>query len=516
MTNPSTAKREEKGKAISTERQASSSGNGLQPGASGNSGKFLSRMLALLPWARKGGLAVLDQALISGSNFVISVLLARWLMPDQYGAYAVAFGIYVMLTLVYQSLVLEPMGVFGGSIFRSNLRGYVRSLLSIHAAFSVAICSALVIAWAVARHVDHGGALTGALAGVAIASPCLLLFALARRTFYVELSPAPATIGAFIYSTVVLAGLYFVFQRSLLSPFVAFLLIGLGALVTALVLMVAVRSGLSGSGPAPAFREAWRRHWRYGRWALAGCVAGWLPSYIYYPLLSSFRGMAESGQLKALMNLTMPFEQTKGALVMLFLPYAARVMEQQGKAGARVLGIRLTFLSVFLAIAYWAVIIPLHTPVFHILYSGRYMEVAYLLPALAFGQIFWSGTFGPSIALRAMESPASVFWALGVATVTSLVVGVPATWAFGLKGAIWGSNMADIFSLAALVLVLRHKLSTHGSGDHGSADAPSRSGWLGARGEGRQAVTLEISATKQGTEFSSEQTANLAASNTQD
>ena len=412
-------------------------------------------------------MAILDQGLISGSNFIISILLARWLMPDQYGAYAVAFGIYIMLSLVYQSLVLEPMGVFGGSIFRSNLRGYLRSLISIHIALSVAICAALVISWAVAHRLGAGPAVTGGLAGIAFASPCLMLFALARRSFYVELSPAPAAAGAFIYSTLVLAGLYFLYHRSLLSPLTAFLLIGAGALVTGVVLMFGLRSGLSGSGPAPAFREAWRRHWRYGRWALASCIAGWLPSYVYYPLLSSFKGMAQTGQLKALMNLTMPFEQTKGALLMLFLPYAARVMAQQGKAGARILGTRLTLLSIGGAIAYWAVIIPLHKPVFQILYSGRYMEVVYLLPALALGQIFWSATFGPAVALRAMESPASVFAALGFATVASLLIGVPATWAFGLNGAIWGSNLADILSLVALIVVLRRKLATHGSADLG-------------------------------------------------
>ena len=486
--NTSTAKPEASGKAVSMERQASSSGNALPPERSGSfAWNLLSMMRRLIPWARKGGLAILDQGLISGSNFVISILLARWLMPDRYGAYAVAFGIYVMLSLVYQSLMLEPMGVFGGSIFRSNLRGYLRSLVSIHLAFSVAICSALVISWAVAHRLDAGGALTGALAGVAVASPCLMLFSLARRTFYVELSPAPAAIGAFIYSTVVLAGLYVVYQHALLSPFVAFLLIGGGALVTGVVLMLGLRSGLSGSGPAPAFREAWRRHWRYGRWALAGCIAGWLPSYVYYPLLSSFKNMAQSGQLKALMNLTMPFEQTKGALLMLFLPYAARVMEQHGKTGARILARRLTLLSVCGATAYWAIIIPLHKPVFHILYSGRYMEVAYLLPALALGQIFWSATFGPSVALRAMESPASVFVALAFATLASLLVGVPATYAFGLKGAIWGSNIADVLSFVALLFVLQSKLAARGSADH-----LSRSGWLGAPGEVPPTMQLEI------------------------
>ena len=32
----------------------------------------------LIPWAMKGGLALLDQGVFAGSNFVISILLARW------------------------------------------------------------------------------------------------------------------------------------------------------------------------------------------------------------------------------------------------------------------------------------------------------------------------------------------------------------------------------------------------------------------------------------------------------
>jgi O-antigen/teichoic acid export membrane protein len=315
-----------------------------------------------------------------------------------------------------------------------------------------------------------------------------MLFSLARRSFYVELSPAPAAAGAFIYSTLVLGGLYFVYKHALLSPFSAFLLIGVGALVTGIVLMLRLRSGLSGAGPAPALRETWSRHWRYGGWAFASCIAAWFPSYVYYPLLSSFKGMAQSGQLKALMNLTMPFEQMKGALFMLFLPYAARVAEHRGTSGTRVLGGRLTLVSVTGAIIYWAIIIPLHKPVFHLLYSDRYSEVAYLLPLLALGQIFWSATYGPSTALRAMESPASVFVAFASATAASLVVGVPATWAFGLKGAIWGSNLADILSLVAVLFVLRRKLATRTS-----VELSPRTSWLGATDEVPATMTLETS-----------------------
>jgi hypothetical protein len=104
------------------------------------------------------------------------------------------------------------------------------------------------------------------------------------------------------------------------------------------------------------------------------------------------------------------------------------------------------------------------------------------LPALALGQIFWSATFGPSIALRAMESPSSVFWALLTATAASLMVGVPLTHAFGLKGAIWGSNAADFFSLAALFVVFGRKLASQrmakmpmsGAGANGDVRRPMK------------------------------------------
>ncbi len=99
-------------------------------------------MSRLGAWVHKGGCAVLDQGLISGSNFIVSILLARWLVPEQYGAYAVAFGFFVLLSLIYGSLVLEPMAVFGGSSYRNSLRGYLRSLIWIHVAMSLAITAA--------------------------------------------------------------------------------------------------------------------------------------------------------------------------------------------------------------------------------------------------------------------------------------------------------------------------------------------------------------------------------------
>ena len=52
----------------------------------------------LIPWAIKGALAILDQALFAGTNFLVNILLGRWLTPAQYGAFAVVYSFFFLFS----------------------------------------------------------------------------------------------------------------------------------------------------------------------------------------------------------------------------------------------------------------------------------------------------------------------------------------------------------------------------------------------------------------------------------
>ena len=56
-----------------------------------------------------GAFAVLDQALFAGSSFSINILLARWLPPVQYGAFALAFFLFLLLGALHTAVLTEPM-----------------------------------------------------------------------------------------------------------------------------------------------------------------------------------------------------------------------------------------------------------------------------------------------------------------------------------------------------------------------------------------------------------------------
>ena len=422
--------------------------------ASGN-GTFFERAV---PWIVKGTMAVLDQGLIAGSNFVIGILLARWLAPQQYGAYAVAFAAFLLLGMLYQSLLLEPVGVFGVSAYGDRLRGYIRSLVQIHFFTAVPILLSLGLAAAIAFWFGQADGLAGGLLGLAFSTPFVLLFWLVRRAFYLQRSPAPAVLGAALYCVLALGGLWLAYRFHMLSPLAAFLFMGVGALGAGAFLLNHLRRHLPKAGIPPSVREVWKRHWQYGKWALGSAAMMWVPANIFYPLVSSFKGMAQAGELKALMNFATPMLQFYGAIALLLLPHATRVHAYESKAELRKAAVRITLLCVFGCAAYWAVLLVFHGAVFRVLYSGRYTEVEYLMPVVALASLSWSAFFGPATVLRAMEAPDQVFGAVALASCVSVLVGVPATKLLGVQGAIWGMAISETLGFLGATALLVRKL----------------------------------------------------------
>lgn len=387
-------------------------------------------------WSAKGTLALIDQGLISGANFLVGILLARHLATNQYGAYALAFEVFLFLAVAYGALILEPLSVFGSSIYKDSNREYLGALIRIHVAIAAVILVGLgACAWFL-HWISPGDSMARALAGVAVASPCVLLFWLARRGFYIKLSPQQAAVGAFIYSSIVLGGLLIAYYHGFLSPFAAFLLMAAGAAVTAPMMLARLGAPLSLRHGISKTAEVIRRHWEYGRWALGSAVAIWFSGAIYYPLLGGFFGLADAGKLKALMNFSSPVGQAFAAMSLLSLPYAARIHHRSNSEGSHQLAAKLAVIYAGGTILYWLVIVLLRRPIVQHLYAGKYLEITGLLPWLALGSVLRISATSQAVILRAMHSPSLVFVAYVASSTVAVVVGIPCTWAFGLQGTV--------------------------------------------------------------------------------
>ena len=200
-------------------------------------GRFVESRSRIVMWAKKGTLAIIDQGLISGSNFLIAVLLARWLPPEQYGAFALAFECFVLLYVVYNGLIIEPMSVLGSSTYKDCFREYLGVLLRMQMA--AAFITVLLLGGSALVLYEFGGtgSLSQAFLGIMIAAPCMLFFWASRGAMYVRLAPRSAVLGGLLYCAILLSGLVLAYKLQLISPFVAFLTMSVGAVFAAAVLL---------------------------------------------------------------------------------------------------------------------------------------------------------------------------------------------------------------------------------------------------------------------------------------
>jgi O-antigen/teichoic acid export membrane protein len=403
-------------------------------------------------WVTKGSLALTDQGLVSGSNFLLAILLARWLTPEQYGAYALAFSAFLFLGGAHESLVTEPMAVFGPSSYDDNRRGYLGAVVCIEGVLSLLFVGVLAAAALAANQFGAGGDLCGALAGLCISTPCVFLFWVARYAFYLEQSPGRAAAGSALYSAFVLMGTFLAYLRGVLSPFVAFVVVALAAVASAVSMFVRLRPALR-QVTKPWLRSVWNRHWGYGRWALGTAGMRWVPGNVSYALTGTLLGLADVGRLKALMNFFLPLGQASNSFGLIFQPHLSRTFGREGRSATRTPVGMVTLLYLAGGILYWVLLSAFRVPVLRFLYGGKFLDSGYLVPWVCCGAVLTVVSYAPSIGLRAIQSPASIFGAYCVAAGVSVVFGTVGIWRYGLPGAIGSfvlSGMAVLLTAGAL------------------------------------------------------------------
>jgi O-antigen/teichoic acid export membrane protein len=395
-----------------------------------------------MPWVGKGSFALLDQGLFAGANFIVNILLARWLTPAEYGTFALAFSVFLLLGVFHNAILTEPMMVFGPGKYRERFPEYLGILLRGHFALmlpgaALLAATAFLLGWLYSPAVER------AFLALALAAPFILLLWLVRRAFYVRLQPGWAAAGGGLYILFLPVCIYALRAMERLSPVTGFLGMALGGLVVSLLLLIPLNPRRPGVHKNPSVSMVANDHWRYGRWAMATAGLAWFPTNIYFVLLPVWVGLEEAGALKALINLAMPVLLSISGLSMLFLPVLSRQSEEGGKQSMnRTLwfSFGLFFLGSGL---YLSLLCGLRGAIFQLLYGGKYHEFAGW-PLVVVG--LWP--FGQAItailgnALRALQRPDYVFWSSVGGSAATLLLGIPLAWRLGVGGALAGSLLA--------------------------------------------------------------------------
>ena len=444
--------------------------------------RMTGRLTGALPIVRKGFLALLAQGLISGMNFVLSVLLARWLVASQYGAYTLAFSIFLVVSSFHNSLLLEPMAVLGPALHGKSIPDYLGKLVRLHFVIAAGLTILMAILGAAISQSPRFAGLSSGLWGACLAIPCVLFLWFARQAAYVQMRPGIAVQGAVAYASVILLMIFGLHALGRLSPFGAFLALAVAGAVGGGSLIVWIRPQFHSSPAAVPLGTIWKQHWAYGRWVLLTSFVFWFSGQAaYYFIAAAYLKMADVGTISALQNLVAPLSQFLTALSLLLLPWAS--MQFAGRDTAlfpRAIR-RVTLLFSGVGVGYFIFLLGFGRQLTALLYQGKYSSSSALLPMLALSQGFMAISQGPVIGLRAMQRPSRIFASYCVAATFSIFVGIALTQRWGARGNVAGMAASSFCFLVSTAYCYWSEGKRRKSAEVSSSDkknSTARVAWL--------------------------------------
>ncbi|MEK7476869.1 MAG: hypothetical protein AAB152_14700 [Candidatus Coatesbacteria bacterium] len=404
-------------------------------------------------WTAPTVLTFLDQGTSAGANFVLQIVLARRLLPEGYGAFAVAYALYLFLFGICTSILIEPMSLLGPRRHARDLAGYAVRLFRMQVALACLL--GLALAASSLFYGAKGSSVATATVWFALSTPCLMGFQFLRRVCYLETAPASALKGSAVYAVVLLVALGWIGTG--LSVATAITVMG-GAALAGGAAILADRGLLPLLCRRSArWRLAWSDFagcWEYGKWLLGIMVVGWFAGAAYVPLAAAVAGLSAAGTIRAIDNLFQPVSQGMTGLAMLASPWLARRMRERGAPFVRsrmwALGLTVAAgVSAYALILWW-----FGSRVISLAYgaSTPYLAAAYLIPILGGVYVVRAlGDIGLNTGLRAMGNFRVLFHAAVAGSIVMVGASILLIRAYGPGGAAAGMLLAGLTQLAVLI-----------------------------------------------------------------
>lgn len=379
--------------------------------------------------------ALLDQALVSGANFLTNILLARGLGFREYGIFALSWMVVLFANSLQYAFVITPMVSIGPKQEDADKPAYYGAVLAQELAFA-ALATALVFVGALVLTRLHPAWRAGGLAlPLAFAAFAYLLQDFLRRYFF-STGRSGAALRSDALSYLTQLPILALMARNPHTP------IGRMLWVISATSMAGFLACVRSYGPI-CFRKAaaadvLRRHWRMSRWLAPSAFMSWGAGNVFLMAAPVYYGAPAAAALRAAQNIVavahiwflgldnvVPAEaarQLHRGGVESLLRYIQSVLRNWG-------GLTLAFaLCIAAAPEFWL----------HLAYGDKYASYGGLLRlyALLYFVTFLSGPLRAG--LQAIEHTSPIFWSYPFLIAFSVTLAGPFSRQLGLRGSLFG------------------------------------------------------------------------------
>ena len=248
------------------------------------------------PFLRSSAILLVDQAIVSGTAFVTSVLVGR-VSHEDLGLFALAMGLVLFLRGLQQELLGAPYMVYGKRRKGNALALFTGSVLA-HQMLLVCFAVACVsIAWLAVSLIGDEHWLDEVLIVVLAGMPFILLREFARLLSIAQFHVRTALAMDLVTAAVQLGGLAILYASDRLTTSTAFIPIGGAGLIVGLSWLAWQRRQMHFDRHGAV--ADWRHNWPFARWTAGSYLLGSTTPYFVPWLLCAAAGEAATGLLAA-------------------------------------------------------------------------------------------------------------------------------------------------------------------------------------------------------------------------
>jgi O-antigen/teichoic acid export membrane protein len=399
-------------------------------------------------------LALVDQAIVSGANFAITVVVARSAGINELGVYALAFTIGIFLAAIQESLIVLPYTVYGNrlsGVARARCAGaaLVQQVGLSLSATVVLMLAVAALSLATASYSREMWILTGIV-------PFLLLREFARRMSFADLRIAAALVLDGSVTFLLLSSLLFLAWREQLSAAAALVCLGGASGIGGLGWLLAGRRNFIFQ--RESIRTEMRRNATIGGWACLARVTGVAEGYAVHWLLYLLLGAAATGAFAAcltIVSLSNPLLMGVGAVL---APYAAQAYARGSVEGLRQLVRRANQWLWPPMVLFTAVVVIFGGDALRLVYQDEVAPYAPTVAVLALAVLASTMGMAADNALRALEKTRANFIASACGVALSSLIALLTIPSFGTLGAAWGLAVGSAATAAIRYLAMRQAL----------------------------------------------------------
>lgn len=389
----------------------------------------------------QSAVSLIDQGVVSATNFMTGLIIARACSKEEFGIYILGFTIILFVMDLQASLISTPFMIFSPRLKGGALALYSGSTLVHLFALSASAILALTIGGVLFR-LGHGpsGFAPVAWTLAAVITP-FMLREFVRRVCFTGLRMKTALFLDSCIGVAQLGGLLALSRLNMLSASRAYWVVSLSSGIVVLGWMIShsERFTLRLSQSASDFR----RNWSFGKWVLASGLV-WTVSMSLYPwILAAYHGTAATGVWAACLGIASFANPILLGGQNYLGPKIAHVYARRGASALRSFVFKA---SAVFSVPMWvlsAAMLALGGRLVVFLYGSKYAGNGVIVFILAVNLAFSCVAFAVSRALFAIERADLDFLVNFVAMCVLLVAGVWLTKFYGVLGAAFGLLLAN-------------------------------------------------------------------------